>query len=132
MLPVLDRLQILGQAHLGIEETVLVDVLLVLDLVLIGELGQGGLMLLIELGHGGLILLLSGHLFVAAAGQQRLVILRVVVGLQVALRVGNQLGDLGLVLGLHCLGCLQLLLELSGAGFLLLGGVNAVPLQVVQ
>ena len=44
-------LQVLGQLHLGVEEPVLVDVLLVLDLLLVGELGHGRLVLLFQLGH---------------------------------------------------------------------------------
>ena len=48
MLTVLDLLQVLSQLHLGVEETVLVNVLLVLDLVLVGELGQSGLVLLVQ------------------------------------------------------------------------------------
>lgn len=89
-------------------------------------------MLLVELSHSGLVLLLSGDFFIAAAGQQGLVVLCVVMGLQVALRVSDQLGDLGLVLVLYRLGCFQLFLQLSSAGFLLLSGIDAVPLQVIQ
>ena len=132
VLPILDLLEVLGQGHLGVEETVFVNVLLVLDFVLVSELGQGGLMLLVELSHSGLVLLLSGDFFIAAAGQQGLVVLCVVMGLQVALRVSDQLGDLGLVLVLYRLGCFQLFLQLSSAGFLLLSGIDAVPLQVIQ
>lgn len=39
VLPILDLLEVLGQGHLGVEETVFVNVLLVLDFVLVSELG---------------------------------------------------------------------------------------------
>ena len=105
---VLHVLEILGQLHLGVKQPVLVDVLLVLDLLSVGQLGHRLLVGLLQLVHGGLILLLGQHLFLGAADQHWLVV-GVVIGLEIVFRVGDELGDLVLVLGLHRLGLLQLL-----------------------
>ena len=129
---VLHVLEILGQLHLGVEQAVLVDVLLVLDLLGVRQLGHGGLMGLFQLRHRGLVVLPDQHLLLGAAGRHRLIVFLVEVGLEVALGVGDELGDLVLVPGLHRLGLLQLLPEPGLLVRLLLGGVNAVPLQAVQ
>ena len=132
VLPILDGLQVLVPLHLGVEQAVFVDVFLVLDLLRVRKLGQGGLMLFFQLLHSGLVFLQGSRLFFLAAGRHVLVILGVVVGFQVTFRVGDQLGDLVLVLGLDGLGLLQLLFQLRLAGGLFLGSVNAVALEVVQ
>ena len=108
------------------------DVILVLNLLGIAELGQRLLVSLVQLLHRGLILGLGLNLLLGAAGLYRLVVVLVVVGLEVALGVGDELGDLVLVLGLHRLGLLQSLVQLGPALLLLLGGVDFVPLQAVQ
>ena len=88
-------------------------------------------MFLVQLGHRLLILGLGEDLLLFAALRHRRVIL-VEVLVQIALRVGDELGDLILVLGLHRLGLLQLLLVLGQLGGLLLLGVDLVPLQAVD
>ena len=128
MTAILDLLKVLIQGHLGVKEAVFVDVLLVLDLVGIGELGQGLLVLLVQLSHGGTILLLGEGLLLFATGGHVLEVVLVEVGLQIGFGVGNQLGHLSLVLGLHSLGLLQLLAPTLSDGLLLLFGVDAVPL----
>ena len=87
---------------------------------------------MIQLRHSGLVFLLGQHLLLGAADPHRLVVFLVKMGLDVTLGVGDELGDLVLVLGLHRLGLLQLLAELGLLVRLLLGGVDAVPLQAVQ
>ena len=129
---VLSVLKVLGQLHLGVEQPVFMDVFLVLDLLGIGELGHRLLVGLVELLHRGLVLGLSPGLLLHAAGRYRLEIVLVEVGLEIPLGVGNELGYLLLVLGLHLLGLLQLLLKLGPPGLLLLSGVDFIPLQVVQ
>ena len=129
---VLHRLQVLGQLHLGVEQPVLLDVLLVLDLLLVAELGQGLLVLLVELGHRALVLLLGGGFFLNTAGGHRLEVLLVKVGVEIALGVGDELGHIILVAGLHRLGLLQLSLQLGEPGGLFLLGIDAVSLQAVD
>ena len=91
------------QVHLRREEAVLVDVFLVLELLLIGELGHRLLVLLVQLLDGLFVVLLGLDVLLGAAGDHGLVI-GAVVGLEVALGLGDELGDLGLVLGLDLLG----------------------------
>ena len=131
MLAVLDLLEVLVQVHLRVKQAVLIDVLLVLDLLLVAELGHGLLVLLVELGHGGLVLLLSLDLFRLSALHHGLVVLAEV-AVQIALRLGDELVHLALVLALHGLGLLQLGLVLGQLGLFLLLGVDAVALQTVH
>ena len=132
MLPILDFLQVLGQLHLGVEQPVFVDVLLVLDLVLIRQLGKSLLMLFLQLGHSLVVLFLGLDLLFLAAGHNCLIIIGVVVSLQVALSVGNQLGDLGFVLGFHGAGLFLLFLGLLDPLVLFLLGVDSVTLEVID
>ena len=99
---------------------------------LVAELGDRLLVLLVQLGHGSCVVLQGQLLFFLAALQHRLIVIGVVVFLEIALRLGDQLGDLFLVLGLHRLGGLQILLVGFQLGSLLLGGIDPVPLQVVN
>ena len=128
MLPVLGRLKVLLQLHLGIKEAVLVNVLLVLDLALILQLGDGLLVLLLQLGYSDLVFLLGLCLLLHAAGCHRLEILLVVVGLDVCLALCYQLGYLVLILGLHRLGLFQICLQLGHAGILFLLGIDVILL----
>ena len=59
MLPVFNQLQVLFQLHLCIEKAVLVNVFLILDLMLIRELGNGSLMLLFQFSHALTVLFLG-------------------------------------------------------------------------
>ena len=89
-------------------------------------------MLLVQLGHRFLVPLLSGGGLHLGAGLHCLVIVLVVVLLQIGLSLADKLGNLGLVLGLHRLGLLQCLGILRPLLGLLLGGIDAVPLQILQ
>ena len=129
--PVLYLLLFLEQVHLRVEEAVLVDVFLVLELLLIGELGHRLLVLFMQLLNGLFVVLLGLDVLLGAAGDHGLVI-GAVVGLEVALGLGDELGDLGLVLGLDLLGRGELLFELGGSLLLLLGRVDAVALEVLE
>src|SRR5699024_8479037 len=114
-----------------VEEAVLVDVLLVLELLLVGELGHGLLVLAVELLHGLRVPLLGPDVLLRAAGDDGLIV-GAVVSLEVALGLGNELRDLGLVLGLDLLGLFELLLELGRALLLLFSGIDAVALEVLK
>src|SRR5699024_1541857 len=129
--PVFDVLLLLEQGHLRVEEAVLVDVLLVLDLLLVGELGHGLLVLAVELLHGLRVPLLGPDVLLRAAGDDSLIV-GAVVSLEVALGLGNELRDLGLVLGFNLLGLFKLLLELGRALLLLFSGIDAVALEVLK
>ena len=98
---------------------------------LIGELGHRLLVLLVQLLDGLFVVLLGLDVLLGAAGDHGLVI-GAVVGLEVALGLGDELGDLGLVLGLDLLGRGELLFELGGSLLLLLGRVDAVALEVLK
>ena len=100
VLAVLGSLDILLQLHLGVEQAVLMDVLLVLNLSLVRQLGKVLLMLLFQLGYPTLVILLGLSLLLHAAGGYGLVIL-VKVRLNIPFRIGHQLVHLSLVLGLH-------------------------------
>ena len=114
VLPVLDGLEVPVQLQLGVEQAVLLDVLLVLDLAGVGELGQGLLVLLLELGHRLLVLGLGDDLLLLTALSHGGVVLAKV-AVQIALRVGDELGDLVLVLGLHRLGLASTALACSSS-----------------
>src|SRR5699024_7448942 len=123
---VLDGLQLLVAGHLGVKQPVFVDVLFVLEFLRVADLGHGGLVFLFQLGHRLLVAGLGGGALLLAAGHHMLVVLGVVVGLQVGFGVGDQPGDLVLVLGLHRLGFFQVGLHPAFPVGLLLGGVDAV------
>ena len=72
-------------------------------LLLIGELGHRLLVLFMELLNGLFIVFLGLDVLLSAAGDHGLII-GAVVGLEVALSLGDELGDLGLVLCLDLLG----------------------------
>ena len=129
--PVLDLLLFLEQGHFRVEEAVLVDVFLVLELLLVGELGHRLLVLAIELLNSFLVVGLGLDVLLGAAGDHCLII-RAVIGLEVALGLGNELGDLGLVFRLYLLGLGELGLELGGTLLLLLCRVDAVALEVLE
>ena len=59
MLAILYLLQVLRPLHLGIEKTVFMNVLFVLDFVRVAELGNRALMLLIQLGNRRAVFLLQ-------------------------------------------------------------------------
>ena len=126
MLAILCRLKILLQLHLGVEKPVLMNILLVLDLVLILQLGNGILMLLLQLGHSLLVFLLGLSLLLHAAGSHGLEIFLIIVSLDIRFALCNQLGHLILILGLHRLGLLQIGLQLGHAGVLLLLGIDVI------
>ena len=108
------------------------DVLLVFDFLLIRQFGDGCLMLLLQLSHRSLVFLLCSNLFLFAAGDNVLVIFRVVMRFEVSLCVSDQFGNLIFVLSLYSLGGFQLGLHTAFAFCLFLSSVDAVALEVIQ
>ena len=125
MLAVLGSLDVLLQLHLRIKQTVLVNVLLIFDFILIRQLGNGLLMLLFQFRYAGLVILLCLGLFLCTAGCYSLIIF-IKICFNIPFRIGNQLVDLALVLGLHCLRLFQIGLQLFHPVILFLLGINVV------
>ena len=116
---VLDLLEILLQLHLSVKQSVLVNVLLILDFLMIGKLGKNALMLFLQLSYTLTVLFLSLSLLQLAALSYRLIVLFVEVSLDISLCLRNQLGNLSLVLGLNLFRLLQVSLCLRNLSSLL-------------
>ena len=125
---VLDLLKVLGALHLGVKQTVFMDVLLLLDLMRIAQLGDRLLMFLVEPFHSGAVISLGKDLFFLAAGGHRLIIIGLEMGLEVIFRLCDQFVDLALVLGLHRLSLLQFLAQSLDLLVFFLRGVDPVTL----
>ena len=123
---VLHLLEIFLILHLGIEKTVLVNVLLVLDLLTVGKLRQVLLVSFLKLRLPRAVLLLRQNLLFLAALTDRLIVFRIVMRFQIVLRVGDQLCDLVLVLGLHRFRLVQSALGCSKPRVLFLFRVDLV------
>ena len=129
--PVLYALLFLEQGHFRVEEAVFVDVFLVLELLLIGELRHRLLVLAVKLLDCLFIVGLGEDVLIPAACADGLIV-GAVVGLEVAFGLCYELGDLGLVLRLDLLGLGELLLELCGAFLLFISRIDAVALEVFE
>ena len=132
MLTVLDLLELRLVAHLGVELAILVDVLLVLDLGLVGETRDRLGVLVGELLEVRLVVGLGLDARSGAGGLDGGVVLGIEVILEVLLTLRDQLGDLILVGSLDLLGLLDLGLVARDLLVALGLGEHAVVLGVVD
>ena len=132
MSSVLDLLQSFLVIHLRVKLTILIYIILVLDFLMVGELGHRSLMLLLELCQLRVVSCLRGFLLILRALAYRLIVFFVKMLFDVVFSVCNQLRDLILILGLDlfCLG--KLSLKLCYGSFVFCLAAALVSLQRID
>ena len=117
---VLYLLIILIQIQLGIKPAVLINVLLILDLLMIGDLGDSRLMLLFQFSELFRIFCFCSRFLLNTAFLDRFIIFFVKMRFQISLCISDQLRDLIFVLCFHSFCSIQVFSELIDSSIFLI------------